>query len=33
MLEDATGRLFNFAVGVTEVHVVSALERQWAERE
>lgn len=32
MLEDATGRLFNFAVGVTEVHVVSALERQVAER-
>lgn len=28
MLDDATSRLFNFAVGITEVHVVSALERQ-----
>ncbi len=28
MLDDATSRLFNFAVGVTEVHVVSALERK-----
>lgn len=28
MLDDATSRLFNFAVGVTEVHVVSVLERQ-----
>jgi solute:Na+ symporter, SSS family len=30
MLDDATSRLFNFAVGMTEVHVVSALERQSA---
>ncbi len=30
MLDDATSRLFNLAVGVTEVHVVSALERQSA---
>jgi hypothetical protein len=32
MLEDATGRLFNFAVDLTEVHVVSALERQSGAR-
>ncbi|MFA5958195.1 MotA/TolQ/ExbB proton channel family protein [Hyphomicrobium sp.] len=32
MLDDATSRLFNFAVGVTEVHVVSALERQSVAR-
>lgn len=30
MLDDATSRLFNLAVGMTEVHVVSALERQSA---
>jgi MotA/TolQ/ExbB proton channel family protein len=30
MLDDATNRLFNFAVAMTEVHVVSALERQSA---
>jgi hypothetical protein len=28
MLEDATARLFNFAVNLTEVYVVSALDRQ-----
>lgn len=28
MLEDVTARLFNFAVDLTEVHVVSALDRQ-----
>jgi hypothetical protein len=30
MLDDATSRLFNLAVEMTEVHVVSALERQSA---
>jgi hypothetical protein len=28
MLEEATARLFSFAVDLTEVHVVSALDRQ-----